>query len=135
MDIFVPGRICLFGEHSDWAGGYRRVNSGLEKGYCIITGTNQGIHARVRPHPTHLVVTADFGGGRKEGPPLSDVEDRIEQAGVCDRKIPMEPDALLAEAQAGGLFSYVASRPEQYLKTLAEFAASPRQPVRGRHWQ
>jgi len=25
MQIFVPGRICLFGEHSDWAGGYRRV--------------------------------------------------------------------------------------------------------------
>jgi len=99
MDIFVPGRICLFGEHSDWAGGYRRVNSGLEKGYCIITGTNQGIHARVRPHPTHLVVTADFGGGRKEGP----------------REIPMEPDALLAEAQAGGLFSYVAGVAYQVL--------------------
>ncbi|MCB0002160.1 MAG: GHMP kinase, partial [Anaerolineae bacterium] len=25
MKIFVPGRICLFGEHSDWAGGYRRI--------------------------------------------------------------------------------------------------------------
>jgi galactokinase len=23
MKLFVPGRICLFGEHSDWAGGYR----------------------------------------------------------------------------------------------------------------
>ncbi|MDF0556502.1 galactokinase family protein [Kamptonema sp. UHCC 0994] len=21
MKIFVPGRLCLFGEHSDWAGG------------------------------------------------------------------------------------------------------------------
>ena len=31
MRIFVPGRICLFGEHSDWAGGYRRVNADLEK--------------------------------------------------------------------------------------------------------
>ncbi|MCB0232804.1 MAG: GHMP kinase, partial [Anaerolineae bacterium] len=27
MKIFVPGRICLFGEHSDWAGGYRRINA------------------------------------------------------------------------------------------------------------
>ena len=21
IDLFVPGRLCLFGEHSDWAGG------------------------------------------------------------------------------------------------------------------
>ncbi|MGD0751112.1 MAG: galactokinase family protein, partial [Anaerolineales bacterium] len=27
MKIFVPGRICLVGEHSDWAGGYRRINA------------------------------------------------------------------------------------------------------------
>jgi len=26
MKLFVPGRICLFGEHSDWAGGYCRIN-------------------------------------------------------------------------------------------------------------
>jgi len=31
MNIFVPGGICLFGEHSDWAGGYRRINA--ENGY------------------------------------------------------------------------------------------------------
>jgi galactokinase len=29
MKLFVPGRICLFGEHSDWAGGYRRINAYL----------------------------------------------------------------------------------------------------------
>ena len=33
MKLFVPGRICLFGEHSDWAGGYRRINAAIEKGY------------------------------------------------------------------------------------------------------
>ncbi len=52
MELFVPGRICLFGEHSDWAGGHRRQNSSIEKGYTIITGTNQGVYARVTPHPT-----------------------------------------------------------------------------------
>ena len=51
MKIFVPGRICLFGEHSDWAGSYRRINGEIEKGFTIITGTNQGIHAEVKPHP------------------------------------------------------------------------------------
>jgi len=24
--LFVPGRLCLFGEHSDWAGAYRRTH-------------------------------------------------------------------------------------------------------------
>ena len=47
MKLFVPGRICLLGEHSDWAGGYRRINADIEKGYSLITGTDQGIHAEV----------------------------------------------------------------------------------------
>jgi len=40
-EIFVPGRLCLFGEHSDWAGGYRSFNPSLHKGYALIAGTNQ----------------------------------------------------------------------------------------------
>jgi hypothetical protein len=63
MRIFVPGRICLFGEHSDWAGGYRRINAEIEKGYTLICGTNQGIHADVEPHPTALVLTSTTPDG------------------------------------------------------------------------
>ena len=44
MKLFVPGRICLLGEHSDWAGGYRRINADIEKGYSLITGTVKGIY-------------------------------------------------------------------------------------------
>ena len=55
MELFVPGRICLFGAHSDWAGGYRRINSAVGRGYTIITGTNQGLYARVRTRPGRLV--------------------------------------------------------------------------------
>ena len=58
MKIFVPGRICLFGEHSDWAGGYRRINADVEKGYALIAGTNQGIYAEVESHPTALIMTS-----------------------------------------------------------------------------
>jgi UTP-glucose-1-phosphate uridylyltransferase/mevalonate kinase len=92
MKLFVPGRICLFGEHSDWAGGYRRMNAELAKGFTIITGTNQGLHAEVRPHPTKLVFRSTLSDGRKEGP----------------FELPMEPGALLAAAEEGGFFSYVA---------------------------
>ena len=48
IELFVPGRLCLFGEHSDWAAGHRRQNSEIEKGYAIIAPTNQGNYARVR---------------------------------------------------------------------------------------
>ncbi len=58
MRLFVPGRICLFGEHSDWAAGYRRVNPQIERGYALIAGTNQGLRADVRPHPDALILSA-----------------------------------------------------------------------------
>ncbi|MBN2417711.1 GHMP kinase [bacterium] len=99
MKIFVPGRICLFGEHSDWAGGYRRINGELEKGLTLITGTNQGIHAQVSPHPNKLVLHTSGGQGLRKG----------------TFELPMEPEALLAEAEAGGFFSYAAGVAYQVL--------------------
>lgn len=92
MKIFVPGRICLFGEHSDWAGGYRRINADVEKGYTIISGTDQGIFAEVEPHPTSLILTSRTPNGDIRGP----------------YEIPMEPKILLEEAQKGGFWSYIA---------------------------
>ncbi len=45
IDLFVPGRLCIMGEHSDWAGRYRIVNNSIEKGYAIVTGIEEGIYA------------------------------------------------------------------------------------------
>ncbi len=98
MKLFVPGRICLFGEHSDWAGGYRRINADIEKGYTIITGTNQGIYAEVKHHPTHLIIKSTLNDGTK-----------------TELKIPMKLDELLNEAQKGGYFSYAAGVAYQVL--------------------
>lgn len=50
LELFVPGRICLFGEHSDWAGGFRRDDPTIPVGKCLISGTNQGLYARVSKH-------------------------------------------------------------------------------------
>jgi len=99
MKLFVPGRICLVGEHSDWAGGYRRINAKIEKGYTLITGTDQGIYAEVAPHPTSLVLTSTDGAGNRQGP----------------MEIPMEPKALLEVAQKGGYWSYIAGVAYQVL--------------------
>ena len=99
MKIFVPGRICLFGEHSDWAGGYRRINADLEKGYTLITSTNQGVYAEVKPHPTKLIFRATLNNGERKGP----------------FELPMEREALLEEAEKGGFFSYAAGVAHQIL--------------------
>ena len=92
MKLFVPGRVCLLGEHSDWAGGYRRINADIEKGYAIICGTNQGIYAEVEAHPTSLVMTSTTPDGKPVGP----------------YEIPMDAQTLLDEAQKGGFWSYIA---------------------------
>src|SRR5512146_2530214 len=99
MKLFVPGRVCLLGEHSDWSGGYRRINADIEKGYAIICGTNQGMYAEVEPHPNALELSSITPEGRKVGP----------------YEIPMEPQALLNEAQQGGFWSYVAGVAYQVL--------------------
>ncbi len=99
MRIFVPGRICLFGEHSDWAGGYRRINAEIEKGYTLICGTDQGIYAEVEPHPTSLVLSSTTRDGKLHGP----------------YEIPMHPKALLEEAEKGGFWSYIAGVAYQVL--------------------
>ena len=99
MKLFVPGRICLFGEHSDWAGGYRRINASIENGYTLISGTDQGIYAEIEPHPTSLILTSTTPDGRSHGP----VE------------IPMQPKVLLEEAQKGGFWSYIAGVAYQVL--------------------
>ena len=99
FEIFVPGRVCLFGEHSDWAGGHRRINSSITPGYAIICGTNQGIRARVHSHPDRLIFHSSL------------TADGIRQ----EFDIPMQPDSLLAEARKGGFFSYVAGVAYQVL--------------------
>jgi UTP-glucose-1-phosphate uridylyltransferase/mevalonate kinase len=99
VKIFVPGRVCLFGEHSDWAGGHRRINSEIEKGYTLLTGTDQGIYADVEPHPTSLILSATTPGGERTGP----------------YEIPMEPKILMEEAQKGGFWSYIAGVAYQVL--------------------
>lgn len=99
MKLFVPGRICLFGEHSDWAGGYRRINADIHKGYTIITGTNQGVYANVKPHPTKFIYRPA---------PDSGCEDTVFE-------LPMEREALLRIAQEGGFISYAAGVAYQML--------------------
>lgn len=91
MELFVPGRICILGEHTDWAGGHRRVNAEIGKGYAIISGTNQGIYATAEASLNKLVFETTLDSNEK-----SIVE------------IPMQLEALFDIAQRGDFYSYVA---------------------------
>jgi GHMP kinases putative ATP-binding protein (modular protein) len=46
IDIFIPGRLCLFGEHSDWAATYREQNPMINKGYSIVLGIDKGVYLK-----------------------------------------------------------------------------------------
>ena len=92
MKLFVPGRLCLFGEHSDWAGEYRYFNPKLTKGFTLVAGTDRGIYAEVNPHPDQLILKVYC-------------QERNSQQLYC---LPMDADVLLAEAKEGDFFSYVA---------------------------
>jgi galactokinase len=50
--LSVPGRLCLFGEHSDWASDYS-----IHRGFCIVTGTDQSISAIALPSDEFVVET------------------------------------------------------------------------------
>ena len=90
INLFVPGRLCLFGEHSDWAGMYRTVNAEIVKGYAIVSGTEQGIYATAEKADTFIMSS----GGEIPG----------EEHWECE----MDTAKLIAAAQQGGYFSYVA---------------------------
>lgn len=90
INLFVPGRLCLFGEHSDWAGMYRTVNAGINIGEAVVTGVEQGIYATAEKSDRFIV----------ESPLKMYHGERIE----CE----MDTQKLRAIAQEGGFFSYVA---------------------------
>ena len=63
VDLFVPGRVCLLGEHCDWASTYRSQSTSVPPGRCVVYGTSCGLHAEAsravaplverRRHPHH----------------------------------------------------------------------------------
>jgi len=91
VEIFVPGRLCLFGEHSDWAGALRAHDSSVAPGACLIAGTNQGIRARVTPCDI-FEITTRLPDGSTRGP----------------LRVPMDVAALEQVARSADFFSYSA---------------------------
>ena len=92
VELFVPGRLCLFGEHSDWAGGYRTTAPALVAGRCLVTGTDQGLRARATAADGVVEIASVLPDGTRRGPV----------------HWPARVEALAAAARDGGFFSYAA---------------------------
>ena len=90
ISLFVPGRLCLFGEHSDWAGRNKTFNADIVPGCAIVTGTQQGIYA-VAGKSDEFIVRSDIAEYKGD-----------------NLKCEMELKLLRDTAQKGGFFSYVA---------------------------
>ena len=52
VSLFIPGRLCLLGEHSDWA-----AEMGAHRGFCLVIGTDQGLRAVARPAERFTIST------------------------------------------------------------------------------
>jgi len=116
VDLFVPGRICLFGEHTDWAGQFRRFNSDIACGCTVVSGTNQGIHAQARKHNSSLIVHTILPSSLNPDAILREKathgyevyitsSDGVNKATL---NAPMNFDVLKSIAGEGGFFSYAA---------------------------
>jgi mevalonate kinase len=92
MELFVPGRLCLVGEHSDWAAGYRSRHPEIPPGVCIVSGTDQGLTARAERADSVLELVSRRPDGSTSGP----------------RRIPSRLEALEAASRGGDFFSYAA---------------------------
>jgi galactokinase len=90
-ELFVPGRLCLFGEHSDWAGGWRRVRPELAPGWCLVAGTDQGLTGEAEA-AEGFEIRSVLASGEEIGP----------------ARIEARPDALADAARGAGFFSYAA---------------------------
>ena len=88
IEMFVPGRLCLFGEHSDWAGLHRSMNADIVPGMAIVSGIEEGIYARAQKAEQFILETEN-----SEAAPFS-----------CE----MDTEKLRAVAQNGQFYSYVA---------------------------
>jgi len=92
LELFVPGRLCLFGEHTDWAGKYRTMNADIVPGASIVTGIEQGIYAEVEKSSIFEMYS--------EAPEIADVWQ--------DFSCRMVEQELKGIAKSGSFFSYCA---------------------------
>lgn len=62
VSLFVPGRLCLAGEHSDWAASYRTETPSISPGAALVVGLRQGIRATASRTSSVLTLSSSLAG-------------------------------------------------------------------------
>jgi galactokinase len=88
--LFVPGRLCIAGEHSDWAGEMRATHPALALGHCLVTMTEHGLRAEATRADALELSTPHPDGG------------------IARERLASTRAVLDAAARGGGFFSYAA---------------------------
>jgi galactokinase len=136
-EVFVPGRLCLLGEHTDWAGEYRASNPHISCGATVVCATNEGLFARCKRDMTFSRANNDYDDGldnedcfymtyttksRLESSIPADNDEKEEESSKVDYitesksgiergksfKVELSSRKLKSIAAQGGFFSYIA---------------------------
>ena len=97
-EIFIPGRLCILGEHSDWAAEYVTDD---ETGMVLVCATNEGISARVNTITDKIL---KYDCSTSDGKQIS-------------FSLPLNVDELDKEAKLGGFGSYIAGTAAEILSS------------------
>jgi len=126
-DLFVPGRLCLFGEHSDWAGEYRETDPSVETGRCIIAGTDQGIYGISEPAASGFGISQilqDGSAGQKQSYPTDAISlKRVAESAVFDSYAAGTASVILRKYPGLGLNILIYRRTLPLKKGLSSSAA------------
>jgi galactokinase len=109
VEVFVPGRLCIMGEHTDWIGGsYRHLNRKIACGLTLVCTTTEGLFARCRPYQPGMLrfiyrPPLSPAEGPASSPPLESQEPHEFLCELSDR------ERLQTEARSTSFFAYVAA--------------------------
>ncbi len=104
IKLFSSGRLCLFGEHTDWAGQSRAMNARVMPGRAIVTGIEQGIYAKAHKSKDFVIIDR-VGLDRDET--NSGLAEKEAAGKELTFRCEMNRAKLREAARAGGYFSYV----------------------------
>lgn len=89
VDLFVPGRVFMFGEHANWTGVFRSLNDKILPGRSLVATTSCGLYATCKVHPSKLKMASTMPDGS-----------------VVSFECEMSSEALKKVALEGGFWSY-----------------------------
>ena len=108
VPLFVPGRVCLLGEHSDWASTHRSTNPSIPLGACLVYGTDLGLFARARLATSNFFFIRSHDGSTYR-----------------EANIPWNYEELIRIAKEGGFFSYTAGVAATLMELTLGMPAAP----------